>query len=93
MTSQSTPSHDTFNCRRSLEVDGKTFHYFSLPDAEANGLANISTLPFSLKVLLENLLRHEDGGSVTADDIRKMAQRYFPNTNRTVVMLSQEGDE
>ena len=74
VTSQPTPSHDTFNCRRSLEVDGKTFHYFSLPDAEANGLANISTLPFSLKVLLENLLRHEDGGSVTADDIRAVAQ-------------------
>ena len=46
------------------------YEYFSLKEAEANGLAGISSLPFSLKVLLENLLRHEDGRTVTADDIR-----------------------
>jgi aconitate hydratase len=66
-------SIDSFNCRRSLEVSGKTYTYFSLPEAEKNGLAGISRLPFSLKVLLENLLRFEDGRSVTADDIRAVA--------------------
>ncbi len=64
------PSLDTFKCRRTLQVGGKTYTYFSLPEAEKNGLAGIARLPFSLKVLLENLLRFEDGRSVTADDIR-----------------------
>jgi aconitate hydratase len=66
-------SPDTFKCRKTLKVGGKTYEYFSLPVAEQNGLAGISRLPISLKVLLENLLRHEDGRSVKADDIRAVA--------------------
>ncbi len=68
------PSLDTFKCRKTLDVGGKTYTYFSLPEAEKNGLAGISRLPFSLKVLLENLLRFEDGRSVTAEDIRAVAE-------------------
>ena len=68
-----TPSLDTFKSRRTLTVGGAEYDYFSLPEAEKNGLAGISRLPFSLKVLLENLLRYEDGRTVTADDIRAMA--------------------
>jgi aconitate hydratase len=64
---------DSFKCRRTLAVGKRNYTYFSLKEAEANGLADISLLPFSLKVLLENLLRHEDGRSVTADDIRGIA--------------------
>ena len=60
-----TPSLDSFKSRRTLTVGGKTYDYFSLPEAEKNGLAGISRLPFSLKVLLENLLRFEDGRTVT----------------------------
>ncbi len=67
-----TTSLDSFNCRRTLKAAGKTYTYFSLPVAEKNGLEGVSRLPFSLKVLLENLLRHEDGRTVTADDIRAM---------------------
>jgi len=67
------PSLDTFKCRHTLDVGGKTYTYFSLPEAEKNGLPGISRLPFSLKVLMENLLRFEDGRSVTADDIRAAA--------------------
>jgi aconitate hydratase len=63
-------SLDSFKSRRTLDVAGKSYTYFSLPDAEKNGLDGISRLPFSLKVLLENLLRFEDGRTVTADDIR-----------------------
>ncbi len=74
MTSPSRPSLDSFNCRRTLNVNGQDYEYFSLPDAEANGLEGLSQLPFSLKVLAENLLRFEDGRSVTADDIRAIAQ-------------------
>src|SRR6476619_6425766 len=69
------PTHpDTFKCRKTLKVGAKTYEYFSLPDAESNGLSGISKLPFSLKVLIENLLRHEDGRSVKADDIRAVAE-------------------
>ena len=67
-------SQDSFNCKKTLTVNGKEFVYYSLKDAEKNGLAGISNLPFSLKVLLENLLRFEDGRSVTADDIKAVAQ-------------------
>ncbi|MGO9485001.1 MAG: aconitate hydratase AcnA [Rhodomicrobium sp.] len=67
-------SLDSFRSRKTLDVEGKAYEYFSLPDAEANGLPGISALPYSLKVLLENLLRFEDGSTVKADDIRAMAQ-------------------
>ncbi len=74
MTTENKTSIDSFNCRDTLEVDGQTFEFFNLKKAEENGLTGISRLPFSLKVLLENLLRFEDGTSVTADDIRAMAE-------------------
>jgi len=66
-------SLDSFNCRSTLSVNGKDYVYYSLPKAEANGLAGISKLPYSMKVLLENLLRNEDDRSVTKDDIKAVA--------------------
>jgi len=68
------PALDTFKCRKTLKVGNSSYAYFSLPDAEKNGLAGIASLPFSLKVLMENLLRHEDGRSVKADDIRAVVE-------------------
>jgi aconitate hydratase len=65
-----TTSLDTFKSRRTLTAGGKPYAYFSLAAAERNGLKGLSRLPFSLKVMLENLLRWEDGHTVTADDIR-----------------------
>src|SRR6202158_1994203 len=65
---------DSFKCLRPLKVGSKTYAYFSLPIAEKNGLKGISRLPFSLKVLLENLLRNEDGRTVTKQDIQAVAQ-------------------
>ncbi|SIR38318.1 MULTISPECIES: aconitate hydratase AcnA [unclassified Bosea (in: a-proteobacteria)] len=62
-------SLDSFKARKTLDVGGKSYTYYSLPDAEKNGLPGISKLPFSMKVLLENLLRNEDGRSVTKADI------------------------
>jgi aconitate hydratase len=62
-------SLDSFNCRRTLKVGDKDYTYFSLVEAEKNGLDGIAKLPFSMKVLLENLLRNEDGRSVTKADI------------------------
>ncbi|MGH6735224.1 MAG: aconitate hydratase AcnA [Methyloceanibacter sp.] len=73
MTSAVSTSLDSFKCRRTLHVGKRAYDYFDLKEAEAAGLDGISRLPFSLKVLLENLVRHEDGRSVTADDIRAVA--------------------
>ena len=62
-------SLDSFKCQKTLKVGGKTYVYYSLPAAEKNGLKGISKLPYSMKVLLENLLRNEDDRTVKKDDI------------------------
>ncbi|WP_153771439.1 aconitate hydratase AcnA [Labrenzia sp. CE80] len=69
-----TQSLDTFKSKKTLTVGGKSYTYFSIPDAEKNGLEGVSKLPSSMKVVLENLLRFEDGRTVTAEDIRAVAQ-------------------
>ena len=67
-------SVDSFKSRQKLVVGDRVYHYFSLKAAEANGLAGISRLPYSLKVVLENLLRHEDGRWVTQETISAFAK-------------------
>ncbi len=64
---------NSFGTRTSLEVGGRSFGYYSLPALEAAGFPGVARLPFSLKILLENLLRREDGRFVTSDDIRALA--------------------
>jgi aconitate hydratase len=66
-------SLDSFKCRRTLKIGKKSYDYYSLPVAEKNGLEGISRLPFSMKVLLENLIRYEDGRTVTKQDIKAIA--------------------
>ncbi|WP_273185552.1 aconitate hydratase AcnA [Hyphomonas adhaerens] len=63
------PSLDSFNSKRTLTAGGKTYTYYSIEAAAENGLGDVSSLPASLKVLLENMLRFEDGKTVTKDDI------------------------
>ena len=63
---------DTLKTRRTLTVQGKSYDYFSLAEA-AKSLGDISRLPVSLKVLLENVLRFEDGTSYTVDDAKAVA--------------------
>ncbi len=65
-------SLNSFNCKKTLNVDGREYDYFSLPDAQAAGVGNVSKLPMSLKILLENLLRFEDGNSVKTGDIQAL---------------------
>ena len=69
-----TQSLDSFKCKKTLTAGGKTYTYFSIPEAEKNGLEGVSRLPFSLKVVLENLLRFEDGRTVTKADILACAE-------------------
>ena len=65
---------DSFKSFRPLKVGTKTYMHYNLPAAEKGGLRGISRLPFSLKVLLENLLRHEDGRTVTKEDMQAVSQ-------------------
>src|ERR1700737_3228201 len=67
-------SLDSFKCQKTLKVGGKTYVYYSLPAAEQNGLKGSSRLPYSMKVLLENLLRNEDDRTVKKDDILAVAK-------------------
>ena len=62
-------SLNSFNTKKTLVVQGKTFHYFSLPDLIEKHFHEAAKLPVSLKILLENVLRYEDGFSVTKKDI------------------------
>jgi len=71
--SMSMIGQDTLKTRRTLEVGGQSYDYFSLK-AASDQIGDISRLPYSMKVLLENLLRHEDGRSVSTDDIKALAQ-------------------
>ena len=67
-------SIDSFSSRRSLTIGGATYSYFSLEAAASNGLGDITRLPASLKILLENMLRFEDGKSVHKEDILAFKQ-------------------
>ena len=64
---------DTLKTRKSLQVGDKSYDYFSLREAEKT-LGSLARLPFSLKVLLENLLRFEDGRSVSVQDIKAIGE-------------------
>jgi aconitate hydratase len=62
-------SLDSFHSCHKLACGGKSYTYFSLAEAAKNGLHDVSNLPFSIKILIENLLRYEDNRSVTRDDL------------------------
>ncbi|MGG5242342.1 aconitate hydratase AcnA [Pseudomonas lurida] len=65
-------SLDSLRTLKTLQIDDKTYHYFSLPEA-AKSLGDLDKLPMSLKVLLENLLRWEDDKTVTGADLKAIA--------------------
>ena len=64
---------DSLKTKQVLKIGGEEFHYFSIPEAEKT-IGDVSRLPVSLKVLLENVLRFEDGGSTTIADAKAMAE-------------------
>ncbi|WP_344044672.1 aconitate hydratase [Nocardioides panacihumi] len=65
-------SKDSFGAKSTLDVDGTSYEIFRLDAVTGDGL-DVASLPYSLKVLLENLLRTEDGADITADDIKALA--------------------
>jgi len=62
--------HDTAKTRKTLSINGKSISYYSIPAAENAGLGQFSKLPAALKVVLENMLRFEDGKTVSLEDIK-----------------------
>ena len=68
-----TVGQDSAKTRKTLNAGGKTVSFYSIPAAQAAGLGDFSRLPAALKVVLENMLRFEDGKTVTLDDIRAFA--------------------
>ncbi|WP_238241741.1 aconitate hydratase AcnA, partial [Methylobacterium isbiliense] len=74
-------SIDSFKSRQTLQVGTKTYTYYAIPEAEKNGLPDASRLPFSMKVLLENLLRFEDDRSVKKADIEAVT-RWLDNRGK-----------
>lgn len=69
-----TVGHDSQKTRRTLSVGSSSIAYYSIPAAQAAGLGDFSNLPASLKVVLENMLRFEDGKTVNVDDIKAFAE-------------------
>ena len=78
------PSKNSFDSYNTLEANGKTYGYYDLKSTKVAGLADISRLPNSIKVLLENLLRHEDGVACTADDIEAVAKSAETSTSQEI---------
>src|SRR5215213_1151767 len=72
MSQPGSSSQDSFGAKGTLDVDGTSYEIYRLDAVTGDGL-DVASLPFSLKVLLENLLRTEDGANITADDIRALA--------------------
>jgi aconitate hydratase len=73
---------DTLSTKSQLTVDGKTYHYYNLKKAEEHDFKGISRLPYSLKVLFENLLRFEDNNTVTTKDIKAIADWLHTKTSQ-----------
>ena len=69
-----TVGHDSSNTRKTLTVGSQSIDYYSIPAAEAAGLGTFSNLPAALKVVLENMLRFEDGKTVSVDDIKAFGE-------------------
>ncbi|USK30795.1 aconitate hydratase AcnA [Bacillus sp. CMF21] len=75
MTKQQQLSHhDVFQARKSFTVGGKTYNYYSLKALEDAGVGNVSKLPYSIKVLLESVLRQVDGRVITKEHVENLAK-------------------
>ena len=82
------PGHkNSYNSLTSININKKEYNYFSLKIAEKNGLKGIEKLPKSLKVLLENLLRYEDGKTVTKDQILAL-QKWLKDKKSETKLLT-----
>ena len=77
---------NSFGAAAQLRAGGHEYQYFSLASLTERGMGNVERLPFSIKILLENLLRHEDGRRVSADDVELVARGEGANTKEISFM-------
>jgi aconitate hydratase len=75
---------NTFGTEATLEIGQNSYRYHSLEKLEKSGVAGVTALPFSLRIMLENLLRYEDGVSVSADDIRALIESQGSASDREI---------
>ena len=80
------PDTDSFGTARTLDTGGGPVRFYSLPALEAAGYPGVARLPYSLKILLENMLRREDGRFVSAGDIETLA-RWTPGTHTEIAFM------
>ena len=78
---------NSYNSLKSININGDDYKYYSLKEAEKNGLENISKLPKSLKVLLENLLRYEDDLTVTKHQIDSIKNWLKEKKSKTEIVF------
>ncbi len=71
---QTQPTQDVFGARRSFEANGKNYNYYSLEKLEELGLTEVKRLPYSIRVLLESVLRQQDGRSITQEHVENLAK-------------------
>jgi aconitate hydratase len=76
---------NSYKSLKSIQINNNNYKYYSLVEAEKNGLTGVSKLPKSLKVLLENLLRHEDGSTVTKNQIESVAKWLKEKKSKTEI--------
>ena len=81
---------NSYKALKSININGREYRYYSLAEAEKNGLKNISKLPKSLKVLLENLLRYEDDLSVTKDQIEALENWVKEKNLQKKLLIDQQ---
>jgi aconitase A len=81
------PSKDHFSLARTLESGGKTYRYYHLNSLEQQGLGDISSLPFSIKVLLEAAVRQYDGRAITEEQ----GNSFYPRPDRTAGLHRRTG--
>jgi aconitate hydratase len=77
---------NSFGAAAQLRAGGHEYQYFSLASLAGKGMGSVERLPFSIKILLENLLRHEDGRRVSADDVELVARGEGANTKEISFM-------
>ena len=78
-------NQNSFKCLKEISVNGKNYSYYSLKEAEENGLEGINKLPKSIKVLLENLLRYEDNVTVNKDQILAIKEWLNSKKSKTEI--------
>ena len=78
----------TYRIEKKIEVSGKPYHYFSLPDLKENGL-DLSRTPYTIRILLESMIRNLDGAKVSEDDVKSLSAGERDNSKEISFKVSR----